>query len=329
MKKTLPALLTSLFLFQIIHSQTTEKTGKPIAEIFTDFHVNLDDTTKTTGFGLSRAFFGYNFFPIDNFSASFILNIGNPDDLTASSVRRRYAYFREASISYSKDKLNISFGITSTRHFYYQQKFWGKRYIANTFEALNGYGSVADLGIVMDYEFNDILKGDITVMNGEGYSELQLDNGVKTSAGITITPLKQLIIRFYGDYARQNGVRQYTLVEFAGIKNELITFGAEASYKTNLDLLDGHDSWGISATGSISVFKKAEIFARYDYSCSVGRLGESNHWNYLKDGSFFILGVQYSFSQDVKIALDYQGTYPNDRNERSTDMIYINALFKF
>ena len=65
---------------------------------------------------------------------------------------------------------------------------------------------MADLGIVIDYHFNDIFKVDFTLMNGEGYSNLQLDNGLRTSAGLTITPESGLAFRIYGDLERANSV---------------------------------------------------------------------------------------------------------------------------
>jgi hypothetical protein len=328
-KRNLTLLLALFPLFHVTHSQSLENPGKPIVEIFTDLHVNLNDTSKTSGFGLNRAYFGYKFFPVNNFSATVILNIGTPEDLPLASVHRRYAYFREASVSYEKESLRISFGITSTRYFNYQQKFWGKRYIANTFQALNGYGIVADLGVVVDYKFSDLISGDITVMNGEGYSELQLDNGVKTSAGFTMTPSKQLSVRFYSDVTKQNGIWQSTFMSFAGFRNDLFTIGAEVNYKTNIDLEDGHNAWGISGTGTLSLSEKYEIFTRYDYSASVTASYDTNYWNYLLDGNLFIAGLQYIFNPNVKIAFDYQEKIPYDTDLPSTSMIFINASFKF
>ncbi len=141
--------------------------------------------------------------------------------------------------------------------------------MANTFQALNLYGVVADLGIVADYKFSDLISADITVMNGEGYSELQLDNGVKSSAGITITPSDHFALRLYNDVNKQYGIWQYTFLSFAGFRNDRITIGAEANYKTNIDLKEGHNGWGITTTGALTLSDKYELFARYDYSGSV------------------------------------------------------------
>jgi hypothetical protein len=329
MKKLILAAFFSTIIFNLQIAQTTEISGKPIAEIYTDFHYNLAGGAKTTGFSLNRAYLGYNFFADKNFSALIKVEIGSPEDLAPESKTRRYAYYRDASISYSTDKLNLTFGITDTRLFDYQQKFWGKRYLADTFQSRNGYGFVADLGIVAHYKFSEIIEADVTLMNGEGYSSLQLDNTLKSSFGITINPVKELVVRAYSDFLKTSGLWQVTMVCFAGLKNEKITLGAEINYKTNFDLLKGHHSWGLSGTGALSLTSKIEFFTRFDYSTSVVASGTSTQWNLTKDGSFLITGFQYSFNKYVKVAVDYQANIPTDKTRALSDMIYINSIFKF
>jgi hypothetical protein len=328
MRKLLPVLLASSLLSQAAFGQIKETSGKPIAEIFTDFHVNFNDTTKHTGFALNRAYFGYQFLPEGNFSAKIIVNIGSPDELAEGSKPRRYAYFREASLAWANDKLTIAMGITGTRMFSFQQTFWGKRYIANTYQSINGYGFVADLGIAVDYIINDILRADLTVMNGEGYSDLQIDDNVRTSLGFTIAPVRQIAIRVYGDIQRQQGLWQPVAIGFLGYKNDYFYIGGEISYKSNIDLVKGHHAWGVSATGGFSPSEKIEVFGRYDYSSSVVLNNEFYKWNYLNDGSFAVIGIQYTFSPNVKLAIDYQGRYPYAPTNKATDLIYLNALFK-
>jgi hypothetical protein len=329
MKRILIPGAILFFTFSGLASQTVDNQNKPTAEIYSDFHYNLGNPGRTTGFSLNRAYFGYNYIANENFSAIIKVEIGTPEDLADGSTARRYAYYREASINYTKDKLSVTLGITGTRLFDYQQKFWGKRYIANTYQAINGYGFVADLGMVADYKFNNIIEADFTLMNGEGYSNLQLDNNLKSSLGVTITPVKQLAFRVYGDLMKQSGIWQTTLIGFAGFSNDYFNFGAEISYKTNLDLTGGHDAWGISGTGAISLTEKMEFFTRYDYSTSVIAHGEALEWNFKKDGTFFITGFQYTFNKMVKIALDYQATFPVDASKSISKHIFLNALFKF
>lgn len=312
----------------LLKSQTIGNPGKPIAEIFTDFHYSLNKS-NTTGFNLNRAYFGYNYLYDQNFSALIKLEIGSPEDLPADAKPRRYAHYKEASITYAKNKFNITLGITGTQLNEFQQKFWGKRYVANTFQAFNGFGFISDLGVAMNYKFSDIIKTDLTLMNGEGYTNLQLDNNLKTSLGFTITPTRQIAIRLYTDFMRISGICQNTLIGFAGFKNELVSFGAEFNYKSNIDLIDGHNTWGLSGTGAITIFKKTEFFVRYDYSTFARIPGEENSWNDDADGMLLINGFQYAFNDNIKIALDYQGTYPKYATKTHGNRIFLNALFKF
>ncbi len=330
LKKSLLVIIIILFEWQLIFSQTFNPAVHPLAEIFTDFHLNLNDSSKTTGFGLERAYLGLNFLAEDNhFSSTIIINAGKPEDLAPGSEPRRYAYIREASISYSTEKLKLNFGITGTRLFNFQQKFWGKRYIANTYQSLNGYGFVADLGISLDYQINDIVKVDMTIMNGEGYSDIQLDNSLRTAAGLTITPSSSLVFRLYGDITREENLWQPMFIGFAGFKNNTLSIGAEITYKSNLDLIRGHHAWGLSGTAAVNLTEKTEMFARYDYSTSVVPPEESRKWNYLYDGNFLVLGIQHTFNDYVKIAVDYQGTDPYDHGNQNSGAVYINASFKF
>ena len=329
MKKIFPVLAVLYVLSQSIYGQTKEIYGKPVAEIFTDFHINLTDTTEKTGFALNRAFLGYQFLPEGNFSGKIIINIGTPEDLVTGSEPRRYAYFREASISWSGRNLTVAMGITGTRMFEFQQKFWGKRYLARPYQSINGYGFVADLGVSVDYIINEIIKADMTIMNGEGYSNIQLDNIIRTSLGVTLTPIEKIVFRFYGDIQRSERLWQPVFVGFAGFRSEVLTIGGEVSYKSNIDLTQGHHAWGVSATGAINLNEKTEVFGRFDFVSSVVMPNDIMKWNYKSDGNFLIAGIQYTFSQNVKAAINYQGRYPYAPSGQISDLIYINTLFKF
>ena len=329
MKKILFAILFLIGSNGLLFSQVTENSGKPLAEIFADFHYNMTGTEKTTGFGITRAQFGYNYFATQNLSALIKLDIGNSKELAPGSKERRYAYFREASITYSKDKLRIAFGITSTGLYELQQKFIGKRYIADTFQSLNCYGFVADLGISATYKFSDKVEADISLMNGKGYSSIQFDDNIKPSAGITIYPVKNMVIRAVGDIMKGNDLWQATFVLFTGYKNDFMTIGADINYKKNLILLQGHNAWGISGTGAVSLTKKIEFFTRYDYSTSVIVPGEAIQWNIASDSQLLISGFQYTFNKYVRVALDYQATFPTDKTRSFSDLLYINSVFKF
>jgi hypothetical protein len=257
-----------------------------------------------------------------------MINIGTPEDLAEGSVSKRYAFFREASIAYKKEKLTMNFGMVSTRYADFQQAFWGKRYLGPEFQAAYGYGSVADLGVVVDYRLSNLLKFDFSLLNGKGYSNIQYDNSLKTAFGFNISTSNNIFIRLYGDLMRPQGVLQNTLIGFAGIKNSVFSIGVEGSHKTNLDLINGHDVWGLSSTGSIFLNKKTEIFARYDYAASVKVPEEVLQWDYLKDATYFIGGIQRTFNEYLQIALNYRITNPYNPGQKTTNAIYVNAHFK-
>ncbi len=324
------SLLIILFSF-IFLSAKSQSQGKPTTEIFADFHsYSRSDTSLAarTGFGLTRVYLGYNYQTPGNFTASAILNIASPSDLAPDSKERRYAFFREASVSWTNQKLSLAFGMTTTRALIFQQRFYNKRYITDNFLAYNGYYAIADLGFTADYIVNDILKIDFSLMNGEGYNNLHIDNSIRSSFGINIIPIKKGVIRLYADYDRPMGVWQQLYIGFLGYKTESLMIGGEAVYKTNHDLIPGHDSWGFTVTGSVRTSEKTEIFGRYDYTNS-NIVPENNQpWNYESDRKFFVGGLQYTFNEFFRLAIDYQGSYPNFKAIPERNAIFLNAHFK-
>ena len=297
--------------------------GKPIGEIFADFHQKLDRSSATTGFDVNRAYVGYGYVLDNNFSATVVADVaGNPNDMRGGSTRKRYASLRYASVGWSNEKLNLTLGLTDTRLYFHQQRWWGKRYLANTIQSLHGQGFVADLGIVLDYKFNDKISGDFTVMNGEGHNEMQLDDNIKTSLGFTVTPNENFIFRVYGDHYRVPELNQFTKVIFAGYKNKYFYVGAEYSHKSNVDGISGHDSWGVSTTNGVYLSEKNELFFRYDYFKSAQR------WD-RRDGTFTIIGLQHTFTPNVKVTLNYQGTHTYFDSMENRNLIYLNAHFRF
>ena len=328
MKRVLPVLISFFLINQISLSQTPDKKGYPIIEIFTNFHYSINDTSKNSGFGIERAFLGYTYPAGENFSATVVVNISNPDEVVAGTKTRRFAHFREAFISYSKDKLILNMGITKTLMANYQQKFLEKRYIADNLLSMREFGYVSDLGVSACYRFNDLIQADISLMNGKGYSSIQYDNNLKTSLGIYITP-GNLAIRLFGDIMKRENDWQSTMVGFAGFKNDMLTLGAEMSYKKNLGISEGCDAWGFSGTGSVNISDKLDLFARYDWSSSAIIMTDFTRWNHVEDGRLIIGGIEYSYSKKIKFSLNYQGTHPIDINKKASELIYVNSMFRF
>jgi hypothetical protein len=219
--------------------------------------------------------------------------------------------------------------MVNTRFEDFQQGFWGKRYLGPEYQAIYGYCSVADLGIVVDYQLNDLIKVDFSLLNGEGYTNVQVDNSLRTAVGIVMKTPNNAVFKIYGDIMKSYGVWQATMLAFAGYKNDRFSFGAETSYRSNLDLIYGHNVWGISGTGSVFLDEKSELFMRYDYAASVLLPGNDIQWDHAKDQTYLIGGIQHIFSDNLKMALNYHRTNPYETGRQTTSAIYLNASFRF
>ena len=329
MKKTVPLIITILLLPLVSFSQNEQPSGKPVIEIFTDFHSPLKkDNSSTTGFAVNRAYFGYNYIIDKNFSTEIILNLGSPDDLAKGYRARRYAFFREAAFNYNKNGFSVTAGMIKTTYFMFQSTFLGMRYLSKTFQDLNAYGYDSDLGFAAAYKFSDTFQADFSVINGEGGGSLQMDNNLKYCSGLTIQPARNFVIRLYDGIMKNKNVVQNESLVFSGFKNEKFFIGAEFDYKTSLDTISGHNGYGLSATGGINLTRNLMFFSRYDFASSVKLAGEANGWNYGKDSQFAIIGFQYTVSKSLRLALDYQARFPDDKTKSSTQMIFINAGFR-
>jgi len=311
--------------FNFAKGQNIAGTGKPIGEIYADFHTRLNESSATTGFDINRAFLGYQYFLDNNFSAKVVINAGNPDDIGTGTVKRRYNHLRDASLTWTNENLTIFFGLTETRIFGTQQRWWGKRYLAIDIQSRNGYGFVSDLGVVMDYKFNDVFSGDVAIMNGKGFSESQFDNNVRSSLGLTITPNQNFMFRVYGDHYRVQDQNQFTGVAFAGYRNKYFYIGADCSFKS---YGDNSATWAVSTLNGIYLTEKNELFFRYDYAASLGAKGETTRWD-MRDGTFTIIGLQHTFTPNVRLTLNYQGTKPYFSGMENRHLMYVNAHFRF
>lgn len=94
----------------------------------------------------------------------------------------------------------LNAGLISTTQFKLQEDFWGKRYVMKSFQDEYKFGSSADLAFSAAYKFNKVVSADVIVANGEGYKKVQVKDGLQYGAGVTLTPVKGLVVRAYGSY---------------------------------------------------------------------------------------------------------------------------------
>lgn len=229
---------------------------------------------------------------------------------------------------YKKKKIFFKFGIIDIDHFDLQEEWWGHRYIEKSFQDLHKFGNKADLGASIHYRFAKYVSADVTLMNGEGYSNLQSDDHFKTGLGLSLYPYNDLIIRIFTDFER-NDLIQSTLSTFLGYKFRPVSVGLEYNYKFNKNFLNRHDQWGYSGYISYQLNEKFELFGRYDKLMSNILAEDETPWNLAEDGSAIISGLQYSPLKGLKIALDYQDWYPYASNVENETFIFLNFEVRF
>ena len=310
-------------------STSFEMPGKVYGKIFSNYHTEISNGNTPPGFEIKRAYFGYKAKMSEHFDAHLKLDIGSPEDLSEFSLIKRYAYFKNAYVRYKNKKFTTIFGILDVLHFKMQEGYWAHRYIEKVFPDKYRFGAKADLGWQIEYKWLDWLTTDFTIMNGEGYTKIQSDNTLKAGAGISVYPFNNFVTRFYYDYSEKTTV-QSTMALFLGykIKNKIYA-GVEGNYRINDRYRKNYNRYGYSGYLSYYIFKKWQLFGRYDQVYSNELENEEYPWDIAKDGSKIIGGVEFSPIKNLKIALNYQDWFPYARNEGNSQFIFLNLEVVF
>lgn len=189
------------------------------------------------------------------------------------------------------------------------ENFWGHRYVFKSFQEEYGIAFCEDIGVVAGYEFSPVISADIAFTNGEGRKFKNMDNRYKYGAGITLKPLKGLILRLYGDiydipkYLEDNMVKrdkQYSIASFAGYANKYFSIGAEYNRVFNYKFDSKQDANGYSAYTTINITPKMHIYGRFDYFDTAGNMKYDN------EGHAIICGFEYSPIRQIRISPNYQ-----------------------
>jgi len=331
-KKKLFFTAILLLFFNFLFSQETNEfipSGFFYGTVFSNFHNQLNANRNESAFEVQRAYLGYTYYLSENYLINIKLDIGSPEHISSYDILKRYAYFKNAELIYNYNKFTIHAGLIDIYHFKIQEKFWGHRYIYKSFQDRHKFGNSADLGVSASYKFNDFFAADITVMNGEGYNQLQTDNSYKSALGFTVKPLTNLTIRLYADYIEHEEI-QSTWSSFIGYQiKDMAKIGAEYNYQFNSGFRKDRNQNGFSGYASLNISKKFELFGRFDKLWSNTLSGEPYNWNISRDGSAVIAGIQYIPIKNIKIAANYQDWYPYAKNLENESYFYLNLEYKF
>ena len=324
-------VLAPLITFPQGNNDGDASKGQPHFKVFWNYHYDYtENTEQVSAFELTRVYLGYKYKFDDKFSAKITYDIGKND-----AGSNHTAFVKIAQLDYKiNPSVKISMGLIGGKQYKDQENHWGYRYIYKMLQDENKFGPSADLGINAEFKISKTLMANLFVVNGEGYKNLQDDDGnQRFGVSLIYNPLKKLTTKFYYDtHASENSKSLNNIAFFAGYKTDSWRIGAEynkmengTNYKT---AIDDHNLDGISFYGSYVFNNKVEIFARFDEISSNILTGHDNSWNYNKDGALMLFGVQYVAAKGVKFSVNSRNfNYINDDIEDSS-FIYFNAEFK-
>lgn len=299
-----------------------EQQGNAIIQIFSNFHTGLYNYNNERGFKLERSYLGYQYKINNSLSVKAVMDIGSPN--ATSDDYNRLAYIKYAQVTWKTGNLIFQGGLIPNLLFNMQEKFWGYRYVMQSFQGEYKFGSSADLGISASYKITNWLSADAIIANGEGYKKLQRQDGLLYGMGVTINPIKNLTLRVYTSLNEGVGNEANTrnLALFAGYKGEWLSIGAESNYVKGLKHIGAHDMQGTSIYATVKTCDINEIFVRYDNLSPM-----YDHTYSDEDEISITIGTQFKIENHILIAPNFRIINFNDANDPNKYMVYINCSF--
>lgn len=306
---------------------------KPVAQIFATAQYNADDNIYKYYFG--RAHLGMQYDFNEEWSAKVIIDRGRPtvvrDIEVSDSAGNQYLvnadvaegarytmFLKFASLRWkAAENLTLETGALLQNHYITQERFWGVRYVAQTFQDLYWHLPSSDLGFMARYKFNSIFSMDVAVTNGEG-PRLQQDNmgRVKIAGGLDIRPSENLSTRIYYHHKTAHtdaGKTEQMFSAFAGWHTSPKSrVGIEFNLMDNLQNVDGLRSYGYSAYGAVNISRRTQAFGRFDRL--LYELPENETFTGFDNLSALIAGLSCNVAKGVFCSLNYQGFIPDGKD---------------
>jgi hypothetical protein len=235
--------------------------------------------------------------------------------------------------------LSFDLGMINTHIWDVQEKIYGYRYILETEQDKDKFYSSGDLGVKATFKPFDKIEIHAGLYNGEGYKKIQDDYGVhKVSFDVVAKPIEGLTFKVYYDLMGKKDTLAEKIITledqqiaslFLGYeKKDLFRLGLEYNTQLNSGNKADRQLNGISAYTAY-IFKKFELFGRYDQLSSNTITGTIDPWNIAKDYTFIMGGVQYAPVKGFKMALNYRHFTPKKSGDDPMDLVYMNFEYKF
>ncbi|MCD4684209.1 MAG: hypothetical protein K8R86_13070 [Bacteroidales bacterium] len=250
---------------------------------------------------------------------------GNQLDYSYFEGSKFTAYLKMAEIKWDINKyLTFRVGqLLSTQYLTFQDRFWGYRYVDVTFQEKFRMGMPADFGVQLDFKLKDKFLYQFSIVNGEGPFRYQDMNGkFLYSHNIQYNPIEKLTFKLYADFApspvkSDTNELKSVVAGFIGFKTKRFRIGGEYSYVFNHAYIKNLNYYGFSIFGSVQLWNKIEVLARYDYVTL-------DNPEDLTDTGYYLVGLQYEPVNMFFISANYRYY-----SEGSLPFIYANFGLKF
>ncbi len=284
--------------------------------IFTAFYyIPGEKVMPGKGFELSTGLLGYRGQWGDKASATLIYDVfrttdrievkdtsGNQLPVTHGFRGSDYTGFlKMAQIDYKINSwLDFSAGqMLNQQYLTFQDRFWGFRYIAYTFQEMNRFGAQADFGARFTLRPHKTLAVTVGSVNGNGPFRVQSADGVmQYFTNIEWTPVTGLMVKMFADHMPGNGAPHRDAYSFfAGYRTDGWRLGVEVSHVENHMNNEANDLSGTSVYGAWKVKEGWHLLARHDY------IKKSMA---LENAHYMIAGVEYEPYKGFYTSLNYR-----------------------
>tara|TARA_B100000902_G_scaffold365033_1_gene385582 strand:- start:40355 stop:41281 length:927 start_codon:yes stop_codon:yes gene_type:complete len=287
---------------------------KPFVKVFTNFN---HDNNKNE-FELKRSYLGCSYEINEEFSTNVTFDVGN------NSAGSSYtAFLKIASLSWKPmKKSTINMGMIGTKNFKFMEKSWGKRYIEKSALDKEKWASAADLGLSFDYKIFDNFTIDGQILNGEGYTSTQDEDGLLRYGFGGTYKLSNFSIRLFRDIksCSCSDIDQEITTAAISYSNNGISIGFETDMMENSNNSENMNRDIMSIYGSYKIFNKYTLFGRFDEYSS------EDSWD--DDGTYTIFGVETQLTEGVKAAANIRNS-TNTSNDIEDKSFYLNLEYKF
>jgi len=300
--------------------------GKLFGMLFANYHTTFEGGENNAAFEVTRSFLGFDYLFSEKLSTR-IMYDGTTEVINGKTIYS--AYLRNAFIQYDDGRVLIRGGLIGIEQISVTEKIWGYRFLARPPIDYAGMIQVADLGVMTKFNAGEKVTFDLALINGRGFKDLASNGTVKFTAGASLMPVENFIIRAYYDLMGPSGRMQRTASIIAAWTGPDFTAGAEYMRQNNHLKIDGNNYSGLSLFTRVRLADRVVLFARYDNIGSVIPEEETEPWNIDRDGSYLFAGIEFSPVRNIRISPNFMGYIPASDGSEMVSTIGLNIEAKF